>query len=308
MIDAMSSSNAFRPAMLAPKFWPSWLAVALAWGVARLPLSWMLALGRGLGHLAFYLDGSRRRVAKVNIDLCFPELTPQQRTQLLKDNLLHTGMGLTEATIPWLYPQRNLRESMQINGLEHLHAARAAGNGVLLLGGHYTCIDITCQPLGDQGMSVMYRANKNLVWEWLQVRGRKHFFEHVVERSDMRQTLRLLRSGHTLWYAPDQDYGRKHSVFVPFFNISTATIRATSRLAKTSNAKVLMVKVHRNPQSAQWTVTFTPAFENFPSGDDYDDASRINQVLEANIRAYPAQYLWVHRRFKTRPEGEASIY
>ena len=106
----------------------------------------------------------------------------------------------------------------------------------------------------------------------------------------------------------DRDYGRKHSVFVPFFNISTATIRATSRLAKTSNAKVLMVKVHRNPQSAQWTVTFTPALEYFPSGDDHDDASRINQVLEANIRDYPAQYLWVHRRFKTRPEGEASIY
>ena len=97
MIDAMSSSNAFRLAMLAPKFWLSWLAVALAWGVARLPLSWMLALGRGLGHLAFYLAGSRRRIAKVNIDLCFPELTPQQRTQLLKDNLLHTGMGLTRS-------------------------------------------------------------------------------------------------------------------------------------------------------------------------------------------------------------------
>ena len=129
----------------------------------------------GFGHLAFYLAGSRRRIAKVNIDLCFPELTPQQRDQLLKDNLLHTGMGLAEATIPWMHPKRDLRNHMQINGLEHLNAAKAAGNGVLLLGGHYTCIDISCQPLGDQDMDVMYRANKNLVWEWLQVRGRRHF-------------------------------------------------------------------------------------------------------------------------------------
>lgn len=308
MIAAMSSSNAFRAAMLAPKFWPSWLVVALAWGMARLPLSWILALGRGFGHLAFYLAGSRRRIAKVNIDLCFPELTPKQRDQLLKDNLLHTGMGLAEATIPWMHPKRDLRNHMQINGLEHLNAAKAAGNGVLLLGGHYTCIDISCQPLGDQDMDVMYRANKNLVWEWLQVRGRRHFFDHVVERSDMRQTLRLLKSGRTLWYAPDQDYGRKHSVFAPFFNVSTATIRATSRLAKTSNAQVLMVSVYRDHNRAHWTVTFTPVFENFPSGDDQGDARRINEMLETQIRAHPAQYLWVHRRFKTRPEGEASVY
>ena len=145
-------------------------------------------------------------------------------------------------------------------------------------------------------MSVMYRANKNLVWEWLQVRGRKHF-QHVVERRHAPnpaltsvRTHALVRTGSRLW--------TQTFCICAFFNISTATIRATSRLAKTSNAKVLMVKVHRNPQSAQWTVTLLPRLKTF-SGDDHDDASRINQVLEANIRAYPAQYLWAHRALNT---------
>jgi KDO2-lipid IV(A) lauroyltransferase len=308
MIAAMSSSHSFRPAMLAPKFWPSWIVVGLAWGMARLPLSWILALGRGLGTLAFSVATSRRHIAKVNLKLCFPELSDQQRTKMLKENFLHTGMGLAEATIPWMNPKRNLRQHMRINGLEHLQAAKAAGTGVVLLGGHYTCIDIACQPLGDQDMDVMYRANKNLVWEWLQVRGRRHFFDHVVERSDMRQTLRLLKSGRTLWYAPDQDYGRKHSVFAPFFNMPTATIRATSRLAKATGSQVLMVSMHRDSDCNGWSVNFSPILENFPSGDDLADASRINEMLETQIRVHPTQYLWVHRRFKTRPEGQAKVY
>ena len=308
MIAAMALSNSFSTKMLAPKFWPSWILVLIAYVVARLPLSWILALGRGLGHLAYHLAASRRHIAEVNIKLCFPELGDHERARLVKDNLLHTGMGLTEATIPWLNPKRNLRKHTSVVGLEHLQAATVAGKGVLLLGGHYTCIDITCQPLGDANIDVMYRANKNLVWEWLQVRGRCHFFDHVIERSDMRQTLSLLKSGGSLWYAPDQDYGRKHSVFAPFFNLPAATIRATSRLARATDAKVLMLSVFRDPSRAHWTLTFDPVLDNFPSGDDVADASRINQLLETHIRVHPAQYLWVHRRFKTRPDGEPSVY
>tara|TARA_B100000900_G_scaffold297849_1_gene256381 strand:- start:932 stop:1858 length:927 start_codon:yes stop_codon:yes gene_type:complete len=308
MIATMASSNSFSSKMLAPKFWPSWALVITAYLIARLPLTWILALGRGLGHLAYHFARSRRHIAEINIKLCFPELDDCDRAQLVKDNLLHTGMGLAEATIPWLNPKRNLHKHISVVGLEHLQAARATGKGVLLLGGHYTCIDITCQPLGAADIDVMYRANKNLVWEWLQVRGRSHFFDHVIERSDMRQTLALLKSGRALWYAPDQDYGRKHSVFAPFFNLPAATIRATSRLAKATDATVLMLSVFRDSDRAHWTLSFDPIFENFPSGDDVADASRINQQLEAHIRSHPAQYLWVHRRFKTRPDGEPAVY
>lgn len=294
--------------MLAPKYWLSWLLVGCAWIIARMPLSWVLALGRGFGHLAFYAANSRRRIAEVNIKLCFPELTDTQRARMVKDNLLHTGMGLAEATIPWMNPQRDLRPHMTLTGLEHLQAAQSAGQGVLLLGGHYTCIDITCQPLGDQDMDVMYRQNKNLVWEWLQVRGRQRFFGEVVERGDVRKTLRLLKSGRTLWYAPDQDYGRKHSVFAPFFNIPTATIRATSRFANANKSKVLMVSVYRDNHRAHWSLDFSPVLEHFPSGDDLTDARHINELLEQEIRKHPEQYLWVHRRFKTRPDDTPSVY
>jgi len=103
--------------MLAPKYWPSWLVVSCAWVLARLPLSWILALGRGFGHLAFHLATSRRRIAEVNIKLCFPELSDDQHVHMVKDNLLHTGMGLAEATIPWLNPKRDLRKHTRVNGL-----------------------------------------------------------------------------------------------------------------------------------------------------------------------------------------------
>jgi len=298
---------------LAPKLsikqWPKWFLVGCLWIVARLPMGAVFAVGRVIGFLGYHLAKSRRHITEVNIAKCFPELSAQQQKALVRENFVHTGIGAVEIALPWLNPTRDLADRFKIEGLEHLNAAHDLGNGIVLVGAHYTTIDITSQPLGSLGfVDVMYRQNKDPVWESLQYNGRKTFFDGVVERSDMRQILKRLRQGRAMWYAADQDYGIKHSVFAPFFGIDTATITVTSRLASKNKSAVLMLHQFRDLKRKTWTLKFTPMLENFPSGDDLADATRLNAMLEAEVKSVPAQYLWMHRRFKTRPTGEASFY
>jgi KDO2-lipid IV(A) lauroyltransferase len=180
---------------------------------------------------------------------------------------------------------------------------------VLLVGGHFSCIDFASQALsGLVDLDVMYRKNRNPAWEWLQVHGRRHYFDGVIERDDIRSALRRLKAGRILWYAPDQDYGPRHSVFAPFFGIPAATITATGRLARFNRSPVLFLRIHRDLERMAWEAEIGPVLDGFPSGDDVADAHRINGLVEAAVRRHPEQYLWLHRRFKTRPPGEPRLY
>ena len=305
----MHDSSPSRPSLLAPTLWFAWLTVALMWLLARLPMRWIFALGEGLGLLGYHLARSRRRIAQVNIAKCFPSLDAEQQRRLVRANFSHTGIGIVEMALPWLNPKRDLSAHYQVEGLKHLHQAHNQGRGIVLVGAHYTTIDVTSQFLSKLGfVDVMYRRNKNPVWEWLQTQGRRHHFDGVIERSDMRQTIKRLKAGRAVWYAADQDYGRKHSVFAPFFGISTATITASSRLAQRNQSSVLMLHQLRDIENRTWTLRFSPVLEDFALGDEVADATRLNQLLEVSLREVPDQYLWVHRRFKTRPEGEDSFY
>ena len=170
-------------------------------------------------------------------------------------------------------------------------------------------MDIISRALSDAvDIDVMYRENKDPVWEWLQVKGRSRFFDGVIEREDTRQTLRRLKAGRTIWYAADQDYGRKHSVFAPFFGVETASITATSRFARFNKSPVLFMSHFRDLDTLTWSINISPIIEGFPTNDDVADVTRMNEILEAVIRQHPEQYLWIHRRFKTRPEGEPPLY
>ena len=192
--------------------------MALGWVIARLPLSWIFKLGTYLGRLSHRFGRSRRLITQTNIRRCFPELNQAQQELRTRRVFEAVGIGALELTIPWLNPQRDLSQRFDIFGQEHLDEAVALGRGVILVGGHYAVMDVICQYFANlKYVDVMYRANKNPVWQWLQLRGRKHFFEGVIERSDTRQTLRRLKQGRAIWYAADQDYGRNHSVFAPFF-------------------------------------------------------------------------------------------
>jgi len=272
-------------------------------------LSWIFQLGRTLGDLTYRLGTSRRIIAQTNIAACFPELSDQERKDLVRRSFRSLGIGAIELMIPWLNPQRDLSDRFDVHGTEHLQQALDSGRGVVLLGGHFAAMDIISQPLKRLGqIDVMYRFNKNPAWEWLQVNGRRRYFDGVIERHDTRQTLKRLKQGRAIWYAADQDYGRKHSVFAPFFGTEAATIVATSRFARLNNSPVLFMRQSRNEQRMRWEIHFSPILEDFPSGDDLADAQRLNSLLEEQIRLQPEQYLWLHKRFKTRPEGTQPFY
>lgn len=294
---------------LAPRFWPTWIALAAMRLIANLPHTLQIGLGKLLGLLIYRLARSRRHIAETNIALCFPELSATAQKQLAKDSIIENAIGFVETCIAWWNPERITPAHITVEGEEHLRLAREQGRGVLLVGAHYSTLDLGGLLVSHvDKVSVMYRAHKNPLFNLAMQNARIRFCNSVIERSNMREVIRCFKKGDIVWYAPDQDYGRKHSVFAPFFDIDAATITATSRIAKINKSPVLILGHHRNSNNKGYTISYTPLNTEFPSGDDVVDATVINQALETQIKKHPAQYMWVHRRFKTRPQGQEKIY
>ncbi len=297
------------PHIASPKLWGTWALVGCGWLVARLPLPLLFPTGKRLGRLLFRFGGRRRRITAINLRLCFPDLGEDGIDALARRVFESVALGAFEICVAWLNPKRDLRTRTRVQGAELFQNAVAQGRGLVLLGGHFAVMDVVSRSLADLGpVDVMYRRNRNPVWEWLQVRGRRHYFQDVLERKDVRGALRSLKAGRALWYAADQDYGPKHSVFAPFFGVQAATITGAARLARANQSPVLMVTQHRDDATKTWTLKFEPAPPGFPSGDAQRDAAALNQAVEAAVRQHPEQYLWLHRRFKTRPPGETGLY
>jgi len=289
---------------IAPRYWPTWLALALMWSVAQLPFPVQIRIGQLLGLVTFNFARARRHVCEVNLRLCFPELGEEQRRQLVKKTFISNGIGLIEVAISWFRDPEDYRHRTTVSGMENLEAALAEGRGVLLLCAHFTTLEFGGFLLSlFQQMDVTYRPNKNPLFQAAMFRGRKRHYANVFDRKDVRGAMRSLKAGRILWYAPDQDYGAKYSVFVPFFGNQAATITATSRFAKVNNSAVVFFSHYRNEDNSGYHLAFSPALEAYPSGDDETDATAINRLIEAAIRKQPDQYLWLHKRFKTQAAG-----
>ena len=295
---------------LTPRYWPTWFGLGLLRLSLLLPYPAMLALGRGLGTLLHYLIGSRRHVAETNLRLCFPELDDTARQRLVKESFIAAATSLFEGVLSWWASDARLQKLYRIEGLEHLQAARTQGRGVILLGGHYTTLEISGRFLAGhvEGLQPIYKPARNKLFETVMANSRKRLFDDLLPSADMRAIVRNLKRGKVVWYAPDQDFGRERSVFAPFFGVPTATLISTARLAKLSGAPVVPYYSERLPGNEGFLLRLAPALENFPSGDDLVDATRVNRVIEQQVRKVPEQYLWLHKRFKTRPEGEADVY
>lgn len=301
-------SESENTALLHPKYWPNWIGIGLLRVIGWLPFDWQLGLGARLGDLAYHLARDRKHIATTNIDLCFPELTSVQRQQLVKNVFRNNGRGIMETAFAWTGRIELVQDRFSFLGLEHLIAAAKEGKGVLLLGMHFSTLDLCGAALGRQvPFDVMYRRNKNTLLESVMREGRIRNFPNAIERSDVRSVIKALKAGHIVWYGPDQDYGRKHSVFAPFFGIQTASITATARIAKITGAPVIVFQ-HRRDADNQYIVELSSPLENYPIGEDTQDATTVNTLVESAIRKAPEQYWWVHRRFKTRPEGEPRPY
>lgn len=277
--------------------------------IARLPFPWALATGDLLGRMSYYLVPYRRRVVEANLALCLPDLAAAERTALVRENLRFTGRGLVEAGIAWWGNAALIQRLGHFEGLEHLQQALDEDRGVILLGAHFTPLELTGRIMLTRiPFQVIYRENRNPVIERFMRENRQRLYEKTLQRRDLRAVVQALRERRVVWYPPDQDYGRSHSVFVPFFGIPAATITVTSRLARLTGAAVIPAYGTARESGEGYTIRLSPPLRDFPSGDDAQDATQLNTVLEAEIRCHPEQYYWVHRRFKTRPDGVPAPY
>jgi KDO2-lipid IV(A) lauroyltransferase len=302
------SPPSFHPSFYGPKYWPTWIGLGGLYLLARIPLRLSIKLGEQLGNALYYLAPSRRRIAQTNVALCFPELSAAEQTHMVRGILRSVTVGALESAKALWGPDSAFSKHYTITGLEHITAARERGQGVLLVGCHLTTLDAAGRLLARHvRYDALYRKDPNPLLAYKLIKAREHFMGSAIVRSDTRQLVRNLRNGHVVWYAPDQDYGLKHSVFVPFFGVTAATVVGTGRIAHLGKAAVLPFAHYRDGQG-HYHLVIAPPLENFPVGDDSADATRINQVIETAIRQQPEQYLWVHRRFKTRPPGSAPLY
>ncbi|WP_395684055.1 LpxL/LpxP family Kdo(2)-lipid IV(A) lauroyl/palmitoleoyl acyltransferase [Dokdonella sp.] len=299
----------FRPALLSPLHWPAWLGLGAIRLVALLPHRWLLRIGRGLGWIAARVFGERRRVAARNLELCFPELEAGTRAALLEDNLRDAGVMLVEFALAWMGSRRVVeRIPVAFEGLDHLERARAAGCGVLLVGAHFSHLEL-CARLVSQRIAIagMYREHADAAFEWAIKRARLRYADAMFAKHELRQTVRYLKGGGTVWYAPDQDMRGKDAVFAPFFGVPASTITATHHLARLSGAAVIPF-FHRRTRDGGYAIRLEAPLADFPSGDVVADTTRVNAAIERMVREAPSQYLWLHKRFKTRPSGDPPLY
>lgn len=305
----MTVREAKRPP-LTPRYWPGWLGVGLLWLLGKTPRALGLALSRPLGSLLRGLMGRRRRIAERNIERCFPELSPDGRDELVAAGFDSIGRMLFETAWSWSASESRLRRMGDVEGAEHALDPIAEGRGVILITAHLTCLEIGARlaALSFPSAGGMYRPLRSPVLEWYQNRSRLKYTQIMISKSDMRSAVRFLRGGGLLWYAPDQDFGAKQSVFVPFLGIQTATLAATVRLVEMTGAVVVPMFPAYDSATRRYTVRLFPALEDFPTGDIAADLTRISTMLEQQVRRAPEQYWWIHRRFKTRPPGEPPFY
>jgi KDO2-lipid IV(A) lauroyltransferase len=285
------------------------IGIFILWLLHFLPLPVLALVGQGLGLVAYSLARERRRVARTNLRLCFPEMGPRERERLVRGHFQALSRSFFEHGILWWSSAGRIRRLVRIEGHEHLTAAH--GLAQILLAPHFVGLDMGGLRISlDMQVASLYSKQKNPVTDQLLLRGRLRFnAPRLFSRQDsVRGVVKTIRAGLPVYYLPDMDFGRRDSIFVPFFGIPAATITGVSRLASLSRAKVLPAVTQQLPGGRGYVLKIYPAWENFPTEDVAADARRVNAFIEDRIREMPAQYLWVHKRFKTRPEGAPRVY
>lgn len=292
-----------------PMYLPSWLGVGLLWLLHWLPLPVLAALGNALGALAASLPTGRRRIVATNLALCFPEASATQRGCWLRAHFRAATRATLEHNLLWWGSAASVRRLVKIE-----HADLLYGDGVrpvIWLAPHFVGLDTGGIRLSMEGEAVsMYAHARNPVMDRLMLHGRTRFSKTLLvsRHEGIKPVIRAIKAGLPFYYLPDQDQGRREAVFAPFFGIPTATVSALPRLAKITGAQVVPVVTRQLPGGQGYVLRCYPAWDNYPSGEVEADVARMNAFIEDRVREMPEQYLWLHRRFKTRPPGQASLY
>jgi len=285
------------------------LGLGLLWVLHWLPLALLGTIGRALGLVGYMLALGRRRIALVNLRLCFPGWNEADRRRVARRHFQALSRSVLEHGILWFASRERIQGLVRVEGLEHWEAVR--GRPVIWLAPHFIGLDMGgARIITEWAGCSMYRQQTDPVVDRVLLRGRTRFVAPRLfsRRDGIRPLIRAMREGLPFYYLPDQDFGPRDAVFVPFFGVPTATITGVSRIARLAGAVVVPAVTRQLPGAAGYVLTFYPAWRNFPTDDEVGDTRRVNEFIEQRVLEMPEQYLWVHRRFKTRPPGEPGFY
>ena len=293
---------------LHPKYWGLWLLFGFLRLIILLPLKWIEALGGFIGWLLYGASASRRKVTRINIQQAYPEYHEAEIKKLIKASYRSLGISIFEMALAWWASRDYLRAHCTVEGMQHLEAELAKGKGVIMLTGHFSTLEIggILMALYTPLQAVYKKAHNPMFNTFMHVYRNKHL-EKAIPNTSIRDFIKGLRNGMATWYAPDQDFSR-NIVFAPFLGGIAGTLTSTAKMAEMTGASVVPFYPQRLDNGKGYKLVILPALENFPTGDKQKDAAKVNQAIEEMVRRNPEQYAWIHKRFKTQPEGQPSIY
>lgn len=292
-----------------PAFILSWLVVFILYCFSLLSMRKKQNVGEKLGRFFYRKLPKRAKIARQNIQACLPELNQDEQEKIVENTFVACTKGLMETTHAWWGDVQPYVDNLIITGEEHFLEAKKRPGGLLLIGGHFSIFDLALPFFASRldKPGYMYRPNDNPVIDRMIEKGRRrHYGIRPFDKKSLKDMLAFIQEGGQVWYAVDQDFGNKCNVFAPFFGVQAGCVSAPSWIARESGANVLVVSQFRHP-NGQYEIAFSPVLEGFGE-DDQADAIRWNACLEEAVRRFPDQYLWLHKRFKTRPEGGQKIY
>jgi KDO2-lipid IV(A) lauroyltransferase len=285
------------------------LATFLLWSLHFLPLPVLALLGNVLGLLIYPFARERRQVATINLRLCFPEMCEKQRARLVRRNFMAFGRSLLERSILWWSSASRIKRLVRVEGKEYFEEAK--GKPLILLTAHFVALDVGGNWLSQHtDVVTVYSKQKDPYFDKLFFEKRTRFGHQLLysRQEGMRAVVKAIRDGHPFYYFTDQDFAAKEALFIPFFGVPASTLTTVPRLAEMTGARVMPVIIKVLSYGRGYGLRFYPAWENYPSGDIVADTRRMNEFIEQRILEMPEQYFWPHKRFKTRPEGEAKPY
>ncbi|AMA65062.1 Lipid A biosynthesis lauroyl acyltransferase [Candidatus Arsenophonus lipoptenae] len=300
----------FKLSYLHPQYWITWLGITILYLIVLLPYPVIHWLGIRLGRLSKYFLKKRLKIAKYNLKLCFPDMNSQQLQKLINKNFESVGMGLFETGMAWFWSNKRVQRWFTIKGKDNIEKIQLTGQGIIVIGIHFLTLELGARIFGilNPGIGV-YRPNNNPVMDYLQTRGRLNSNKFMLDRKNIKGMIRNLKKGEILWYAPDHDYGYQKSVFAPFFAVKyAASTIGTHILAKLANPAIIPFTPRRLDDAKGYELLIKPAIIHFPQQDKISTATFMNKLIEQEIMQAPDQYMWLHRRFKTRPDGMPSLY
>lgn len=304
------SSPRFTVELLHPRYWFTWFGLGVLFLLVQLPFPLLERLGVWMGRTSMRFLPRRVRITRRNLELCFPDLDKAELELRIVHNFESLGMGLMETGMAWFWSDARVKRWFTVNGLHNLQAAQKDKRGALIIGVHFMSLELGGRTMGlCQPMMAMYRPHNSKLMEWVQTKGRTRSNKAMIDRRDLRGMVKALKQGEAVWFAPDQDYGPKGSVFAPLFAVpQAATTSGTFMLARMAKPAMITVVLIRKERGQGYELVIQPELRDYPLDDEQAAAAYMNKIIEREILRAPSQYLWLHRRFKTRPAGATSLY